>query len=148
MFEQCAAQNVNEVNAIDDLAVGMLANNLTDKEIKQAYWDKIHVLYTIEGLAMGMLSRPVGKQIHRYNPAAYSSQCRYVRAPLKILTMLSGAQTLTGVGGDLILDKHYYGIRTAQIQTRYWWIFWSTVCIIGSRTLPAHQCQDIPGTKH
>jgi hypothetical protein len=24
--------------------------------------------------------------------------------------MLSGAQTLTGVGGDLILDKHYYGL--------------------------------------
>jgi hypothetical protein len=48
---------------------------------------------------------------------------RHVRAPLKILAMLSGAQTLTGVGGDLNLDKHYYGIRTAQIQTRHWWIF-------------------------
>jgi hypothetical protein len=47
----------------------------------------------------------------------------HVRAPLKILTLLSGAQTLTGVGGDLILDKHYYGIRTAQLQTRHWWIF-------------------------
>jgi hypothetical protein len=31
-----------------------------------------------------------------------------------------GAQTLTGVGGDLIYDKHYYGIRTAQIQARHW----------------------------
>jgi hypothetical protein len=47
----------------------------------------------------------------------------HVRAPSKILAMLPGAQTLTGVGGDLILDKHYYGIRTAQIQTRYWGIF-------------------------
>jgi hypothetical protein len=48
----------------------------------------------------------------------------HVLAPLKILTMHFGPQTLTGVGGDLILDKHYYGIRAAQIQTRHWWIFW------------------------
>jgi hypothetical protein len=42
-------------------------------------------------------------------------------APSKILTMHVGAMTLTGVGGDLIVDTHYYGKRTAQIQTRHWW---------------------------
>jgi hypothetical protein len=33
--------------------------------------------------------------------------------PSKIFIMHFGAQTLTGVGGDLILDKHFYGIRSA-----------------------------------
>jgi hypothetical protein len=37
MFEQCAARIVNEVDTIDDLAMGMLAHKLTDKQIKQAY---------------------------------------------------------------------------------------------------------------
>jgi hypothetical protein len=58
-------------------------------------------------------------QPHRINPVS----AHHVRAPSKIFTMHSGAQTLTGVDGDLILDKHYYGIRTAKIQTRHWWIF-------------------------
>jgi hypothetical protein len=37
MYEQCAARIVTEVDTIDDLAMGMLAHNLTDKHIKQAY---------------------------------------------------------------------------------------------------------------
>jgi hypothetical protein len=34
MFEQCAAQIVNEVDTIEGLAMGILARNLTDKKIK------------------------------------------------------------------------------------------------------------------
>jgi hypothetical protein len=38
--------------------------NLTDKQIKQLYWDKLHILDTIEGLALGMLaSNLADKQI-------------------------------------------------------------------------------------
>jgi hypothetical protein len=32
-------------------------NNLTDKQLKQAYWDEKRILDTIEGFAMGMLAR-------------------------------------------------------------------------------------------
>jgi hypothetical protein len=63
------------------------------------------------------------EQLNRITTIPIPVSAHHARAPLKILTMLSGAQTLTGVVGDVILDKLYYDIRTAQIQTRHWWIF-------------------------
>jgi hypothetical protein len=37
MFEQYAARIVNQMDTTDDLATGMLAHNLTDKQLNQAY---------------------------------------------------------------------------------------------------------------
>jgi hypothetical protein len=55
----------------------------------------------------------VGKQTQRYNPVAYSCQCPSCSCAIEDFDHASGAQTLTGVGGALNLDKQYYGIRTA-----------------------------------
>jgi hypothetical protein len=45
MFEQCAARIVNEVDTIDEFAMGMLVHKMTDDQLKQ------------EGFAIGMLAR-------------------------------------------------------------------------------------------
>jgi hypothetical protein len=66
---------------------------------------------------------PVENKSTVTTPQDITVSAHHVLSPSKILTMHFVAQTLAGVGGDLILDKHYYGIRTAQIQTRHWWIF-------------------------